>query len=290
MATDTEEWVKAADGVEIYERVWQPDPAVPLVATVLFIHGIGEHIGRYPHVFSLFTAAGIRVRAFDQRGFGQTGRKTGILGHNDGYDTVLKDAKACSDRVRVPGVPHYVYGHSMGGGIVLRYALTYPNELDGVISSSPLIKPGTTTAVPAPRYWAIRMLASVVGTLSIENTIDASLLTTDPEVNKAYLEDPLNHGFVSIGTARDIFLNGEKIFDKDHVGLTMPILITFGTDDLICSCDAATQIIEKIPSADKTLKIFDGFKHEPHNEPQKDEYIKYLVDWILARAKKAPSS
>ena len=36
------------------------------------MHGIGEHIHRYEHVFSAMAQAGIRVFAWDQRGFGRT--------------------------------------------------------------------------------------------------------------------------------------------------------------------------------------------------------------------------
>lgn len=75
-----ERWIKR-DEVEVYVRTWTP-VAVSVRATVLFVHGFGEHCSRYNHVFNVFAAHGIKTTSFDQRGFGQTGRRGGILGHH----------------------------------------------------------------------------------------------------------------------------------------------------------------------------------------------------------------
>jgi alpha-beta hydrolase superfamily lysophospholipase len=145
---------------------------VKLLATVAFIHGLGEHIGRYDHVFSKFASAGIRVFAYDQRGFGRTvlqnshlvdgiyffavlyiliithntdiGSKSNamVLGDSQGLSVALADIyRACRVEkevgVRQDGVPHFLFGHSMGGFLALRFAIDYGKEvgLTGVISS-----------------------------------------------------------------------------------------------------------------------------------------------------------
>jgi acylglycerol lipase len=113
----------------------QPAPGQKVRATVLFTHGYGEHCARYHHVFAPFAAAGIRVLAYDQRGFGQTLKRSKRVGHNFGYATVLADAKFMSARVKLPGVPHFIMGHSMGGAVALKFAITFPDEVQGVISS-----------------------------------------------------------------------------------------------------------------------------------------------------------
>ena len=104
-------------------------------ATVLFIHGLGEHCNRYNHVFEQFIQNGIKVHSFDQRGFGRTVRMNGIHGHNEGFKQVIRDCKAASDRVKLQNVPHFVMGHSMGGGICLRFAIEYADEIQGCIAS-----------------------------------------------------------------------------------------------------------------------------------------------------------
>ncbi|KAJ3050962.1 hypothetical protein HK097_008072 [Rhizophlyctis rosea] len=233
MPTCTEEWVNAADGSKIYEQSWKPAPETTIKATLVLAHGLGEHISRYTHVFTVFAQSGIRVRAFDQRGFGQTGKKNGVLGHNEGFAKVMEDLKACEDRVRVEGKPHFLFGHSMGGGIALRYATLHGEGLRGVIASSPLIMSGSSTTVSAPKYWGIRLLSNVVGSAVVRSPVDADLLTAVPEANQQYKDDPLVHDYVSMCTARDIVLNGENLLRRDYALVKVPILITFGEKDSI---------------------------------------------------------
>ena len=66
----SEEWVKKAGGVEVYSKTWVPGKGTATKATVIFNHGWGEHCSRYNHIFTAFAQAGIKVVAFDQRGYG----------------------------------------------------------------------------------------------------------------------------------------------------------------------------------------------------------------------------
>ncbi len=132
--TSSEAYI-TSDGLDIYTKTWEPAADQKVKATVVFAHGLGEHINRYNHVFSNFTENGIKVHAFDQRGFGQTARKNGIIGHNEGFKQVMKDMKDASERVRIDGVPHFVMGHSMGGCIALNFAIEHPENLTGCIAS-----------------------------------------------------------------------------------------------------------------------------------------------------------
>ena len=108
--TIVEEWSKFSDQQEYYSKTWHQKGS--LVATVLFIHGLGEHVSRYQHVFPQFAEVGIKVFAFDQRGFGQTGKKSGILGHNCGSDRLYKDLEEANARIQVSGVPQYFIRYS----------------------------------------------------------------------------------------------------------------------------------------------------------------------------------
>lgn len=96
----SEEWV--GDRVKLYTKSWIPSGQVK--ATVVFLHGFGEHVNRYNHVFDAFATAGIKVRAFDQRGFGQTGRKGGILGHHEGQKVLFNGAFKM-----IIGTSHLIY-------------------------------------------------------------------------------------------------------------------------------------------------------------------------------------
>ena len=104
-----EEWSLFSDGQEYYSKTWHPKNK--FIATVLFIHGLGEHVNRYDHVFEVFSANGIKTLAFDQRGFGKTGKKSGIIGHNGGIKRVVQDIEEVNARIQVQGKPHFIFGH-----------------------------------------------------------------------------------------------------------------------------------------------------------------------------------
>jgi acylglycerol lipase len=102
----TTEWVRH-DGREFYTITCEPEKQ-PVKATLTLVHGIGEHVDRYEHMIRRFAQAGIKVHAYDQRGFGKTGRRGGTLGDNEGFKKVLDDVTAACRRTRIEGVPHFL--------------------------------------------------------------------------------------------------------------------------------------------------------------------------------------
>ncbi|KAJ3185274.1 hypothetical protein HDU85_001324 [Gaertneriomyces sp. JEL0708] len=290
MATITEEWFTAKDGRSIYHRQWEPTDSKKIVATVIFAHGVGEHIQRYDHVFTAFAKHNIKTRSFDQRGFGLTGKKAGILGHNETYATLMNDMHECARRVAVPGVPHFVMGHSMGGGIALRYALNHRDDTDlpiaGVIASAPLVGLGAKTMPSVPEYYGLRALGYFLSSFTLNNPVDANNLSKDAKVNEAYKTDPYVHPFVSLGTVREIVMNGEALLATDHVNFTLPLLVSFGTGDHICSYKDAKAFFDKVVAKDKTFKSYDNVYHELHNDLEKETVIQDYINWIVERANK----
>lgn len=80
---------------------------------------------------------------------------------------------------------------------------------------------------------------------------------------------------------------GEDLLHNPPI-ITMPLLVQHGTDDKVTSCDATQEFFENLPeecNADRELKMFEGYYHELHNEPEDDriQAIKYISDWILKR-------
>ena len=186
--TTVEEWSTFADGSEYFSKTWHQRGS--LKATVLFIHGLGEHIGRYDHVFPSFAVEGIRVLGWDQRGFGRTGRRgNAILGHNGGEDQALADIAQVDARARSKGVPHFVMGHSMGGGLALKYVsgALAKGGIDGLIASAPLVEPGSKTKPSIIEYYAVLALSKILRTVVMDNHVDEKELSRDPVAVKAYL-------------------------------------------------------------------------------------------------------
>jgi len=244
-----------------------------------FVHGYGEHIDRYSHVFPRFADAGIKVNSFDHRGHGKS---EGVRGHSPSVEHSLHDISLIAARAD-PSLPHFLYGHSLGGGLALLYASRFPEKLSGVIATDPLIR--LAMAVPYLKILGGRLASWLAPTHRVGNEINVHNLTRDPKVNEEYAKDPqivhditLKMGSICMDLGDLIFVGAPKI--------TIPIYVAHGTADKVTSHEASKNFIEKVSSEDKTFKSLDGWYHEPHNEPEKDEFIQSILEWILKRTDK----
>ncbi|GAA6038080.1 hypothetical protein JCM8097_007536 [Rhodosporidiobolus ruineniae] len=294
----------AANGIRFFTKHWQPTKAT---AQVLFVHGFVEHIERYDHAFPRFADQGISVFAYDQRGFGKTAsfnpKSYAVTSWKEQLDDLaffLEHARSLN-----PGVPLFLFGHSMGGGLSLAFCTRSPplrpdllSQLSGVIASSPLLRQSKGVKTPLP----IVRLGSLVGKISGGLTLSAKVkpedCTRDPEQQKLYANDPL---CLQKGTFRgvgDMLLGGDTLVNRDwvHFPASLPLLIVHGTADKVTCPDASKEFVDKVKgdkvgATDATFKPFEGFYHEMHNEPEPDRNVEldYLVSWILAHSS-SPSS
>src|SRR5512137_2011524 len=131
---------QALDDVQFYFQGWQPE--TPPKAVVCLVHGLGEHTGRYAHVAAALNDAGYALLGFDLRGHGKSG---GPRGHTPTYDALMDDIGRLLAEAgqRYPGQQQFLYGHSLGGNLVLNYALRRKPGLAGVIATSPALRPAT---------------------------------------------------------------------------------------------------------------------------------------------------
>jgi len=156
---------------------WTPH-AVP-IATILLVHGLGEHASRYATVAKTFVEKGFEVIGYDQCGHGLTG------GPLPGFDALLSDLDRVTHRLHferetlIPNRKLFLYGQSMGGGLVLRYALTNPAFVAGVVLSSPLIR--TAAPPPAWKLWIGRTLGRHFPQLSLGTSVRPAELTRLPD-------------------------------------------------------------------------------------------------------------
>ena len=147
----TLEWNwKSSDGIEMYSRGWLP--AGKPKAAIVLVHGHGEHVGRYEHVGAALTGGGYALLGFDLRGHGRSG---GPRGHTPSYEAYMDDIAAFLAQAgeRHPGLPRFLYGHSLGGNLVLNYVLRRRPDLTGVIVTGPWQVPDSSiqeTPVSSP--------------------------------------------------------------------------------------------------------------------------------------------
>ena len=125
--------LETADNLELFARKWLPDSEA--LAVICLIHGKGEHSGRYLNAASTLTDAGYILLTFDLRGHGKS---QGRRGFSPSYEALMDDISLLLNEAvnRFPNLPHFLYGHSLGGNLVLNYALRRKCRLSGVIASS----------------------------------------------------------------------------------------------------------------------------------------------------------
>ncbi len=262
------------DGNNVYYQQWQPEKA-PL-ARVLLVHGVGEHSSRYAHVGEFFTNAGISLTGFDLLGHGKT---DGQRGHADSYDVFCRQIDHfLPDMISAqPAAPVFLYGHSMGGLIVLYYSLfKKPGNICGVISTSPGLEPGYP--IPAWKTTMGNLLYSLLPRFSMDNGLPLDGISHDKTVVSDYKADKLNHPRISARMGMDLIRNG-KLVSARSAEFTLPLLLMVGGDDQLVSPQAIKEFGEN-SGKKTTLKVWGGGYHELHNEPNKAEVLQTMVNWI----------
>ena len=279
---------RSIGGLQLFARRWGP-VGTPRAA-VAIVHGFGEHSGRYENVVRPLTGAGFAVHGFDLRGHG---RSPGKRGHIDAWSDYRGDVAAYLDQVRAveaPGTPIVLYGHSLGGAIVLEYGLRGPDGLTGVIASSPALRP---KGVRSP---VLERLASVMSrvwpTFSLDVPLETEALSRDPARVDAARKDPLNHRRL---TARATVSTLEALaWTEAHAGeWRLPLLIFHGTADRIIDPTGTVAFAEAARAGGATdveLHLYAGVYHEPHNDLDAAAVEADVVAWLARHLPAASGS
>ena len=267
------------DDLKFYIRSWVPDKKPK--AVVALVHGHGEHVGRYDHVGQAFTAAGYALTGFDLRGHGRSG---GPRGHTPRYEALMDDIADFLALVagRYPKLPVFLYGHSMGGNLVLNYILRRKPDVAGVIATDPWLK--LAFDVPAARVVLVRVMDKLAPGFTQNSGLETAAISRDPEIVKAYVSDPLVHEKISVRLFSGIYESG--LWAVEHAPeFPVPLLLMHGTGDRITSGQANREFAERAGKV-ATWRAWDGLYHEIHNEPEKARVLKVMIDWMDQRLKK----
>ncbi len=268
------EWVwKSFDGLDMYGRSWAPEGQSR--AAIVLVHGLGEHCERYAHVGAMLAEKGYALLGFDLRGHGKSG---GPRGHTPSFEAFMKDIDSMFEQAsaRYPGIRQFIYGHSLGGILVLNYVLRRKPALAGAVVTSPGLR--TALEEQKAKVMLARVLGSLLPSVSLASGLDASMISHDLEVVNRYKQDPLVHDKISFGMAKNLMDAIQWTFD--HAGeFNIPLLLMHGTADRIAFDRGSKEFAAKVKS-DCTLKLWDGFYHETHNEPGKEQVFAFLLDWL----------
>ncbi len=263
-----------AAGAKLFWQKWSPE-AEPK-AVILLIHGYAEHSGRYQYFAGHCLSNGYVVYAMDHWGHGQSdgtpGFVPGFSVFHDGVDQLLARAKQ-----DFPDLPIMLVGHSMGGLISATYLLEKQDKFAACVLSGPAVK-----AAEEPSAF----LKIISGFLSrffpklgvLE--LDPNGVSRDPQVVADYLADPLVYnGKMGARLAVEMLGNMTRI-QQDAGQISLPLLMLHGGKDSLAAAEGSSFLDAHVSSTTKMLKIYPELFHEIFNEPEKDEVLNDMTDWL----------
>lgn len=275
MKTFESKW-EGNDGITFFMQGWEPDTNPK--ALIALVHGLGEHTGRYAHVGKVMTDAGYALIGFDLRGHGKSG---GARGHSSSLNVYMQDIRQFFDRMsqRYPEIPHFLYGHSLGGLLSLSYAIQYSANLKGVmVTGAALRSPLQEQRV---KIVAAKLLGTFLPAITIQSGLDPTTISRDQKVVDAYVSDKLVHYSTSLGFGKAALSAIDLCFARARE-LTIPLLMMHGTGDRLTYPSGSKDFARLVGEAgnDVTLKLWDGLYHELHNEPEKAEVFTSMTEWL----------
>ncbi len=245
-------------------------------AVVVLVHGMGEHFQRYENfVIPFYNQNNIAVLTFDQFGHGLT---EGKRGHNPNFEAVLDSVQIMLKKAEsvFGNKPTFLYGHSMGGNVVINYVLRRKNNLTGVIATSPFLK--LAFQPPSWKLKIAKILLKIAPSLTMSNELDVAGISRDKNEIEAYKKDPLIHDKVSPNYSI-VFIESGKWAIKNANKLNLPMLLMHGTDDRLTSYKGSEEF-EKNSGNKVDLQLFEGGYHELHNDIIKNEVLKQMLAWL----------
>lgn len=268
----------AADGTHLALQEWNVGSGQSVRGTVLIVHGLGEHIGRYVHVAQQLNAWGFDVRGYDQWGHGESEGERGSLPSNT---KLLDDLTDVVDSLRLhmpPEMPLILLGHSMGGLVVARFVSLRMRPVDGCILSSPALDPGLSGF----QKFLVSVLPRIAPNLRVGNGLNAEFISHDPAVVTAYQTDPRVHDRISARLASFIATAGPATV-ATAVQWVVPTLLMYAGDDRLLNADGSRTFAATAPKRTVTAQCFETMYHEIFNELDASLVFATLQRWLDKR-------
>jgi len=270
--------VRTRDGLALRRRDW---PAAGAHGTIVIVHGLGEHTGRYAHVAARLNASGWTVVGYDQRGHGTSPGPRGRLAAGD---DLLADLAAVIDDARRDSPRRLaLLGHSLGGLVAARFVAgglesprpPWQRDVDALVLSSPALDIGMT-ALKRALLATLERLAPNVG---IGNGLDVEAISRDAAVVAAYRDDPLVHDRIAPRLVRFLADAGPAVRALAPRWQVPTLLLYAGSDRLVVPAGSAA-FAAAAPADVVTARAFAPLFHEIFNEPERDEVLAVLAAWL----------
>ncbi len=260
---------------QLFGQYWIPKECK---AMVLLVHGMGEHSSRYAaYVIPELLEHHIGVITYDNFGHGKS---SGKRGHCPGYTSLMEviDMMLSKTKELINDLPIFLYGHSMGGNLVINYMLRNKSDVAGAVLTSPFLR--LAFQPPAWKMIMGRLLQKIAPSVTLPSGLDPKTISRIPDEVEKYQNDPLVHDMVSPNFSFPIIEAGAWAIDHAAT-LKKPVLLLHGTGDQLIDYTATQEFAEKTDQAD--LVLFDQGYHELHNDFEKEKVLTTITTWIQAK-------
>lgn len=256
----------AKDGISLFWKAFLPDG--PPKAVIHTIHGYAEHIDRYKNVVDELVPAGYAVIGNDHRGHG---RSDGKRGHVNKFDDYIDDEHQFRTEIvrpMFPDIPYFILGHSLGSVIALCYVERHPEGIKALVLSG--TGAGSGPAVPKFLQSLTKVLSKILPGIPVKSPLPPEFISRDPETVKAYVDDPMVYNVITprLGEQLNTYI---VLNARDAHKVKLPVLIQYGSQDT--SFSGQEDLYTALGSADKTIKRYQGLKHEVYNELIEDRKV-----------------
>ncbi|KAG9146399.1 hypothetical protein Leryth_020114 [Lithospermum erythrorhizon] len=243
------------------------------------------HSGRYKYLAKQLNGNGLKAYAMDWIGHGGS---DGLHGYVPSLDLAVSDMKSFLEKVLAenPGLPCFCFGHSTGGAIVLKAALDAKvnSSISGIVVTSPAVG-------VQPTHPILSALAPIFAFLLPRYQLSAAnkrgmAVSRDPQALEAKYSDPLVFtGSIRVRTGYEI-LKITAFLQQNLRKLTVPFLVLHGTADTVTDPEASQMLHRGATSSDKSIKLYKGLLHDLLFEPEKEDILKDIIDWLNSRVQR----
>jgi len=260
-------------GCEVYGFHMQPET---VKGVVVLVHGFGEHSGRYTgSIIPMLISSHLAVVTYDNVGHGKSSGKRGHCPSYVALLDILRDSIDIAEGV-FPNLPLFLYGHSMGGNLVLNYALRRETQLTGIVATSPYLR----LAFQPPK-WKMFIGRRMQGmAITLPSGLDPKGISRIPEEVEKYKKDPLIHDRVSPMFSFPIMDAGEWAIENANQ-LSVNTLLLHGTADPVIDYKGTEAFHQN--SSTTTLNLIEGAYHELHHDLCQGEMMNSISCWFKER-------
>jgi alpha-beta hydrolase superfamily lysophospholipase len=263
---------------EISRHTWRLPEGSASRGTVVLVHGLGEHIGRYGHVVKFLNDSHFNGIGYDLYGHGKSEGVPGCIRSSSQHLDDLVDVVDSARKAMPAGQPLILLGHSMGGLIAARFVSLNLRPIDGLVLSSPALDPD----LGAFQKLLLAVLPAILPNLRVGNGLNADFISHDAQVVAAYKNDPLVHDRISGLLAKFIADAGPAVITA-AANWVVPTLVLFAGQDKLVNPRGSRVFISKAPSLVVSSFCFENMYHEIFNESNASEVFAQLKPWLDTR-------